>query len=119
MVLVSLILFMKTFYPEDIENFREKFKVDNSKPVNNVVYNKSVRNSMTGYSFMLFFILLNVVPALIIALNCNSGIIGKILVVPFAILFSDIYIFWYVFRQFILKSRGYCVTPMMGPARDR
>lgn len=108
MVLVSLILFMKAFYPEEIEKFREKLKVDSSKEIDAETYKKSVKSTIKGYSFMLFFILLNIIPAIIIALNCNRSIIMKMLVVPFAVLFSDIYMLWYVLMKYVIKSKGYC-----------
>lgn len=114
MVLVSLVLFMKTFYSEELEKFREKFKVDSSKEIDGDAYKKSVRSTLKGYSFILFFILLNVVPALIIALNCNRSTFMKILTVPFAVLFSDVYILWYVLMKFVIKSRGYCPSSLFG-----
>jgi len=108
MVLVSMILFLKTFYPEEIDGFREKFKVEPGRNVTQMELYKKTNKTMLGYSFILFFVLVNVLPSLIIALNCNRWLISRIIAVPIAVLFSDIYICWYVFRKFILRSSSYC-----------
>ena len=110
MVLVSLVLFMKAFYPEHIEDFREKFKVDSNNEITYSEYNGKSRKTILGMVFMVLFILLNVLPAFMIANSCNRNIILKIIIIPFAILFSDIYVFFHILRVYGFKKGlyGFC-----------
>lgn len=115
MVLVSLVLFMKTFYPEKIEEFREQFKVDKNNLTFNE-YNSKSKDTMIGMVFMAIFIILNVIPALIVATSCSSNILSKIIKIPFAILFSDIYLFFHIIKIYGFKHGmyGFCGNPSRG-----
>jgi len=110
MVLVSLILFMKTFYPEEIENVRENFKVDNTKKITFKDYSDKSKFSMLGMVFMSIFIILNVIPAILVANACTKNPILKLIKLIFAILFSDIYLFFHIFKVYGLKNGkvGFC-----------
>ena len=114
MVLVSLALFMKYFYPSTIETFREQFKLNSETEIDSETYRKSVKLTMSGYMFILYFVVLSVVPAIILAIKCNKKTLGKISTLLFAILFSDVYILWYVLRKYILNSRDYCPSSFLG-----
>lgn len=101
---------MKSFYPEEIENIRESFKVDTTKKITYDDYKEKSKFSMLGMVFMSLFVILNVVPAILVANACSKNIIIKLIKIIFAILFSDIYLFFHIFSVYGLKNGklGFC-----------
>lgn len=99
-MLVSLLLFVKIFFPDKVKKFTDNLKKD-SKTLDD--YKVSVGSSMVWFSLVVLFVLFNVVPAILIANSCNGGLLHLI----FSILFSDIYVFHYTLRKHVFKD-GYC-----------
>ena len=111
MVLVSAILFMKTFYPSEIERFRDNLKLNKNDKPNMWMLHKANKNTIKAYIFIALFLILNIFPALVLALSCNRSIFSRIIMVPFAILFSDIYMVYYVYNRYVQKNMYFCLVP--------
>ena len=69
MVLVGYLAANKALNNRGIETFRDKLKFNESSKINYSDYYNSVLNSTIGYICICIFILINVIPALLIALN--------------------------------------------------
>ena len=96
-MLVSWLIFSRLFKPDKISKFkneRQDIKDYKTKTIENIIW----------YSIILIFLLLNVVPAMLIASNCDGNNVVKLVL---AFVFSDIYVFNYTIRKFIFKD-GYC-----------
>tara|TARA_B100000073_G_C23263084_1_gene383232 strand:+ start:152 stop:454 length:303 start_codon:yes stop_codon:yes gene_type:complete len=98
-MLISFLLFTKLFYPVQLKQLRLKNKINNIED-----YRSSVILNVVWFSILVVFLLLNVVPAVLIANVCSKGNILNIIV---SFLFSDIYIFNYAIRKFIFED-NYC-----------
>jgi hypothetical protein len=107
MVLVGYLAANKALNNRGIETFRDKLKFNESSKINYSEYYNSVLNSTIGYVCICIFILINVIPALLIALNCNHDY--KILHLIVAFIFSDVYVFVYAVRRFIYNDKKYCL----------
>ena len=107
MVLVGYLAANKALNNRGIESFRDKLKFNESSKINYNEYYNSVLNSTIGYVCICIFILINVIPALLIALNCNHDY--KIAHLIVAIIFSDVYVFVYAVRRFIYNDKKYCL----------
>ena len=97
-MLVSWLVFTRLFKPDQIKKFKEE-----REDVGNDYRHKTIEN-IVWYSIILIFLLLNVVPAMLIASNCDGN---NILRLVLAFVFSDIYVFNYTIRKFIFRD-GYC-----------
>lgn len=53
-----------------------------------------------------FLLIINIIPAFLLAINCNPE--HKIFYGILALLFSDVYLFQWAVRKFILKEKNYC-----------
>ena len=104
---VGYLLFLRMFQPKEIKAFRNSLMLKNSERPDYPEYKDSVLRTVLNYCLIAIFILLTVVPAVLIAIGCNKGHQAVISGV-FAFLFSDIYLFNYALRKFVLKERGYC-----------
>jgi hypothetical protein len=96
-MLVSWLIFTRLFKPDKINKFqneRQDIKDYKNKTIENIIW----------YSIILVFLLLNVVPAMLIASNCDGNNLVRLLL---AFVFSDIYVFNYTIRKFIFRD-GYC-----------
>jgi hypothetical protein len=96
-MLVSWLIFSRLFKPDKISKFkneRQDIKDYKTKTIENIIW----------YSIILIFLLLNVVPAMLIASNCDGNNIVRLIL---AFIFSDIYVFNYTIRKFIFRD-GYC-----------
>ena len=98
-MLISFLLFTKLFYPSQLKQLRLKNKINDRES-----YKNSVLLNVVWFSILVIFLLLNVVPAILIANSCSKGNIISIIV---SFLFSDIYIFNYAVRKFIFED-NYC-----------
>tara|TARA_Y100000385_G_C12781471_1_gene503689 strand:+ start:168 stop:491 length:324 start_codon:yes stop_codon:yes gene_type:complete len=107
MVLVGYLAANKALNNRGIETFRNKLKFNESSKINYSEYYNSVLNSTIGYVCICIFILINVIPALLIALNCNHDYKIAHLIVAF--IFSDVYVFVYAVRRFIYNDKKYCL----------
>jgi hypothetical protein len=111
MVFVGYLLFNRLYNPQLVSSFRKNISLaNNAQDINNISkeeYRKSVMNVVLNYSFIAVFVLLTVVPAVLIALGCNTGHMAVVSGV-IAFFFSDIYLFNYAFRKFVLNEPGYC-----------
>jgi len=101
MVLISLMIFSKLFYPKRLDELRSSLKTDGD---NKGLYRQKVILSVLWFSVILLFLMFSVVPAILIASNCTKNNIGHLIL---AFLFSDIYVFHYSIRKFVFKD-GYC-----------
>jgi hypothetical protein len=101
---VGYLLFLRMFQPREVKSFRNSLLIKNSDYGE---YKDSVLRTIINYSLVAVFVLLTVVPAVLIATGCNKGSQAVISGV-FAFLFSDIYLFNYALRKFVLKEAGYC-----------
>lgn len=108
MVLVTAMIFTKKFLKNYIENFTEQFKVSNN--VKEDEFRNKGHNAVSSFIFLLFIVILNVLPAMIIALHCASkdSSIMRYIYPLFAFLFSDVYMLVFVIRKFILKDNSFC-----------
>ena len=79
MVLVGYLASNKLANSKGIETFRDRLMFDNSNKINYNEYYNSVVNSTLGYICICIFILMNVIPALLIAYNCNKNFRDSIL----------------------------------------
>ena len=104
---VGYLLFLRMFQPKEIKQFRNSLLLSNKEKSNYPEYKDSVLRTILNYSIIAIFILLTVVPAVLIATGCNKGVEALVSGI-FAFLFSDIYLFNYAFRKFVLKESGYC-----------
>lgn len=101
MVLITWMLFTKIFYPHQINEFKKKL-ISNSN--NKKEYSNLVLLNVLWFCIICVFLLLNVVPAILIANECSNG---NILHLILGFLFSDIYIFHYALRKFVYRD-NYC-----------
>ena len=101
MVLVTLAIFSKIFYPDQLKQFKKQLI---NKSSNRDTYRKGVLLNIIWFSVILVLFLLNVVPGVLIASECSNGNICNIIL---GFLFSDIYVFHYVLRKFVYKD-NYC-----------
>jgi hypothetical protein len=104
---VGYLLFLRMFQPKEIKQFKNSLLLSNKEKPNYSEYKDSVLRTILNYSIIAIFILLTVVPAVLIATGCNKGVEALVSGI-FAFLFSDIYLFNYAFRKFVLKESGYC-----------
>lgn len=104
---VGYLLFLRMFQPGEIKNFQDSLILKNSERPDYNMYKDSVLRTILNYSLIAVFVLLTVVPAVLIATGCNRGV-NAVVSGIFAFLFSDIYLFNYAFRKFVLKEKGYC-----------
>jgi hypothetical protein len=102
-MLVAYFTGMKASNSNNLSHFKESLNVNNAK-----TYQESVLNNVLSFSFIVFLILISVVPALIIALSCNKGVLRTSLVAIFAFFFSDLYLCNYTIRKYLLKEPAYC-----------
>lgn len=100
-MLISFLLFTKLFYPNQLKRVGDSLK----RPINNREdYKDSVILNVVWFSILVVFLLLNVVPAILIANVCSKG---NLLNMVIAFLFSDIYVFNYAIRKFVYED-NYC-----------
>jgi hypothetical protein len=97
-MLVSWLIFTRLFKPDQIKKFKAE-----RKEIQEDYRHKTIENIL-WYCIILIFLLLNVVPAMLIASNCDGNNVVKLVL---AFVFSDIYVFNYTIRKFIFKD-GYC-----------
>ena len=112
MVLVTAMIFSKKFLKNHIEDFKKQFTLKNDKLNGIDEFREKGNLSVTAFLIMLFIVVMNVIPAIIIALHCfkkDTGIL-KYLHPIIAFLFSDIYMLIFVVRKFILKDNSFCVN---------
>ena len=89
------------FYPNQLKRVGDSLK----RPINNREdYKDSVILNVVWFSILVVFLLLNVVPAILIANVCSKG---DLLNMVIAFLFSDIYVFNYAIRKFVYED-NYC-----------
>ena len=96
-MLISFLLFTRLFYPDQLKRIGERLKTPSE-------YRDSVILNIVWFCVLIVFLLLNVVPAVLIANVCSKGNILNIII---SFLFSDIYIFNYAIRKFVFED-NYC-----------
>lgn len=108
MVFLGALIGSKMLNSSSIENFRDSMIVDDKKEIKYNDYYKSVLNSSTNFIFLCIILMINVVPALLISYNCkyDNGL-NKVLTMIIALLFSDLYIFYYAIRKYVYNKK-YC-----------
>lgn len=108
MVLVTAMIFSKKFLKNHIEDFREQFQV--SPNVNESEFREKGHLTVSAFIFLLFIVVINVLPAVIISLHCASKDTGftRYLYPVIAFLFSDVYMITFVVRKFLLKDNSFC-----------
>ncbi len=109
MVLVGALLASKCSNSSKLEQFKSSMVLDNNKELTREDYNKSVANSTISFSLLAIIILINVIPALLIANHCSKSPMNKFLNMTIALLFSDIYICYYAIRKYVYKDPKYCM----------
>lgn len=102
-MLVSYFTGMKMVNPTKIENFKRSLNVNNAK-----TYEESVVTNVLTFTFIVILIIISVLPAITIAVNCNRGLLRTSLVTIFAFFLSDIYLCNYAIRRYWLKEPAYC-----------
>ena len=107
MVLVGGLIASKAFNNPSIERFQDSMKI-NRKNVTKSDYNKLVMDNSLNMVFLCVLIIVNIVPALLIAYHCSKTPFQKGKNMVLGLLFSDIYIFYYVLRKFYYKDKKYC-----------
>ena len=100
-MLISFLLFTKLFYPRQLVNVQNDI---NNKLGGKLEYKDKVLLNIVWFCILVIFLLLNVVPAVLIANVCNKGNIFNLIL---SFLFSDIYIFNYAIRKFVFED-NYC-----------
>ena len=106
-MLASIILYLHTFHPEEIERFRGHLKLEPFKSEDKELKIAN-RRTFKVYIFIAIYLIINILPSVILAANCGRSRITKILIMPFAILFSDFYMLYYVYRRYIQKDMYFC-----------
>ena len=96
-MLISFLLFTRLFYPDQLKSIGERLKTRSE-------YRDSVILNIVWFCVLIVFLLLNVIPAVLIANVCSKGNILNIII---SFLFSDVYIFNYAIRKFIFED-NYC-----------
>ena len=109
MGLISGMLFTKEFFSDNIEEFKDQFRV---KKNSNEEYRSKGNLTVKAFLMILFIVILNVLPAMIIALHCASKDTGitKYLHPLIALLFSDVYLLVFVIRKFLLNDSSFCTS---------
>lgn len=108
MVLVGGLLLSKAVDNASIEQFQDTMKLNSNMKISNSVYNKTIFNNSLNMIFLCIIILVNVIPALLIAYNCTNGTNQKIFNMIIALLFSDLYVLYYTIRKFYYNDKKYC-----------
>ena len=80
MTIVGALLATKFTSNSTIENFKDTMVLDNSKQVSKIDYNSMVTNSSVNFILICVIILINIIPALLIAYHCSKTLTEKILV---------------------------------------
>ena len=109
MVLVGALLASKCSQSSKLEEFKSNMILDNNKQLSKEDYNKSVANSSISFCLLAIMILINVIPALLIANHCSKSGLNKFLNMTIALLFSDIFICYYAVRKYVYKDPKYCM----------
>ncbi len=107
MVLVGTLLASKMADTSKLETFKSSMVIENGD-VTRETYNKSILNSTLSFIILTILILINVIPALLIAYNCSKTNTSKGINMGIAFLFSDIYLFYYTIRKYVYKDKNYC-----------
>lgn len=82
------------------KNNNENFKSEGNNSKSNTAF------TIIGFIIMLIAILFAVVPAILIARHCNPE--NKVTYGFLAFLFSDLYIFQWAIRKFVMLEPNYC-----------
>ena len=106
-MLASIILYLHTFHPKEIEKFRSHLKLEPFKSEQKEL-KQANKKTFKVYIFIAIYLIINILPAVILAANCGRSRIARIFVMPFAILFSDFYMLYYIFRRYIQKDMYFC-----------
>lgn len=99
MVLLSLLIFNKLFYPQQLKLLSTQLT---RKNMNHTQYKLSITLNTLWFSIIFLFLLFNIAPAILIASNCHHNSPLHIII---SILFSDIYIFHFAINKFIFHNK--------------
>jgi len=108
MTLVSALLATKLTSNSTIENFKDSMILDNKNEISRNDYNKMVTNSSVNFILICVIILVNIVPALLIAYHCSKTTTEKVITMIIALLFSDFYIFYFAIRKYFYQDKKLC-----------
>ena len=100
MVLVGALLASKLSNHSRLEKFQSSM-ILNKENITTDDYNDSVKNSTLSFCILVIFVLLNIVPALLIAYHCSKTNIDKGINMLLALLFSDAYMFYFTVNSHI------------------
>jgi hypothetical protein len=99
-----LLLYLKSGL--DLTSGNEGFKV-NKKDSSGGTKTTNVFVVAIGWILMLIGILFAVIPAILIARQCNPEL--KVRYSILAFFFADVYIFQWAIRKFLLREKDYCL----------
>ena len=108
MVFVAGLIASKMSNHAGIEHFKNSMVLNTNKKIEYKDYYNSVMNSSLNFIFLCIVLIINIIPALLIAYHCTKNSTNKIFNMIIAILFSDFYIFYYAIRRFVYKDERFC-----------
>ena len=108
MVLVGALLASKFTQNSSVEHFKNSMLLDETKELQAADYNKAIFNSSLNFVLLCVIIFINIVPALLIAYHCSKTTGQKATQMTIALIFSDIYIFYYAIRKYYFKDEKFC-----------
>lgn len=108
MTIVGALIATKLTNNSTIENFKDTMVLDNNKEVSQIEYNAMITNSSVNFILICVIILVNIIPALLIAYHCSKTLTEKILTMTIALFFSDFYIFYFALRKYFYQDKKFC-----------
>ena len=100
MVLTSISVLVYDKYKKEYDTFR----ATQNPELNNII--KATKDSSFLVLGLAIILLINTIPAVLVAFNCNKN--DKIKYSILAFIFADLYLLQWAFKKFILKRPNYC-----------
>ena len=100
MVFTSIAVLLYDKYKKDYDTFRSTGNTE----LNNIII--ATRESSYLVIGLAIFLLINIIPAVLVAFNCNKN--DKIKYSILAFIFADLYLLQWAIKKFVLKRPNYC-----------
>ena len=100
MVFTSIAVLLCDKYKKEYDTFRATRNTE----LNNIV--AAARDSSYLVIGLAIFLLINIIPAVLVAFNCNKK--NKIMYSSLAFVFADLYLLQWAIKKFVLKRPNYC-----------
>jgi len=100
MVFTSISVLLYDKYKKDYDTF----SATRNTELNNII--SATRESSYLLIGLAIFLLINTIPAVLVAFNCNKK--DKIMYSTLAFVFADLYLLQWAIKKFVLKRPNYC-----------